>query len=264
MQPEQIRTLLDQVREGKCTVDSALDALACLPFTDLGTAKLDHHRALRCGFAEVVFAPGKRAVDIIRILENGLASVPCMLTTRVDEAQAELVLKHFPAARYNLQARTILCGRPVALAARETVTVVTAGTSDIPVAEEALETLRAFGCEASRHYDVGVAGLHRVLEILPEIRKAVVIICVAGMDGALPSVVGGLVSCPVIAVPSSIGYGASFSGLAALLAMLNTCAAGVSVVNIDNGFGAAMCALRIVTQERRGQASIGKNTSGQA
>ena len=246
MQPEKIRSLLNKVRTQACSVKEALAILAHLPYSDVGVAKVDHHRALRCGFAEVVYGAGKRAEDIVRIVENGIENVPCMLSTRVDEAQAAVILERFPDASYNPRARTILVGKPVPLKTSGTVMIATAGTSDIPVAEEAMETLRAFGCPVKSHYDVGVAGLHRVLAVLPELQTAAAVICVAGMEGALPSVVGGLVACPVIAVPTSVGYGASFHGLTALLSMLNTCAAGVSVVNIDNGFGAAMSALRMV------------------
>jgi pyridinium-3,5-biscarboxylic acid mononucleotide synthase len=222
--------------------------LAQLPFTDLGVAKIDHHRALRCGFAEVIFGPNKTPADIVRVVETGLTGAPCILCTRVDDPQVTALKRRFPQAVHNIRARTVRVGRPAPLDAHLSgdVLVITAGTSDIPVAEEALETLRAFGCPAKSVYDVGVSGLHRVLKTLPELKRAAVIICVAGMEGALPSVVGGLVSCPVIAVPTSVGYGASFGGMAALLSMMNTCASGVSVVNIDNGFGAAMAALRIM------------------
>ena len=246
MQPEKIRALLQNVQTRSCSVDDALAALASLPFSDIETAKVDHHRALRCGFAEVVFGAGKQIDDILLIVENGLTAAPCMLVTRVDAAQAAAIVARFPGAVHNPKARTVRAGTPAALKTLGTVAIVTAGTSDIPVAEEELETLYAFGCPAQSYYDVGVAGLHRVLAVLPQLQSAAAVICIAGMEGALPSVVGGLVACPVIAVPTSVGYGASFNGLTALLSMLNTCAAGVSVVNIDNGFGAAMCALRMV------------------
>ncbi|HEY3324912.1 MAG TPA: nickel pincer cofactor biosynthesis protein LarB [Planctomycetota bacterium] len=260
MQPAKVRALLKRVQTGSCSLDQALSELASLPFSDLKVAKFDHHRPLRCGFAEVVFGAGKTSEDIVHIVENGMKMLPCMLVTRVSEAQALVILKAFPQAHYNTRGRTVRVGKPTPLKTAGEVAVMTAGTSDIPVAEEALETLRAFGCPAQSYYDVGVAGLHRVLNVLPKLQQAVSIICVAGMEGALPSVVGGLVACPVIAVPTSIGYGASFGGAAALLAMLNTCAAGVSVVNIDNGFGAAMCALRIVgpKQQIRNPKSEGK------
>jgi pyridinium-3,5-biscarboxylic acid mononucleotide synthase len=248
MQPDEIRSLLKKVRAGSCSTEDALAQLAQLPFADLGVAKIDHHRALRCGFAEVIFGPGKTPTDIVRLVETALKGAPCILCTRVDAAQSAALMKRFPQATHNLRGRTVRVGTPAPLdtAARGEALIITAGTSDIPVAEEALETLRAFGCPAKSIYDVGVAGLHRVLKTLPELKRAPAIICVAGMEGALPSVVGGLVACPVIAVPTSVGYGASFGGLAALLSMMNTCASGVSVVNIDNGFGAAMCVLRIL------------------
>ncbi len=246
MQPDHIRELLEQVKSGARDVDAAFLELAELPFTDLGDAKIDNHRALRCGFAEVVLCRGKEPRDVARIIEEGLRSSPMMLATRAEKRHVDALKERFPNAHVNLRGGTVRVGNAVSMKARGSVMVVTAGTGDIPVAEEALETLRAFGCDAWHFYDVGVAGLHRVLSVLPKLREAAVIICVAGMEGALPSVIGGLVACPVIAVPTSIGYGASFNGVAALLGMLNTCAAGVSVVNIDNGFGAAMNALRIV------------------
>jgi len=246
MQPDKLRALLKKVRDKSSSIDDAVTELAHLPYSNLGLARIDHHRALRCGFAEVIFGSGKRAEDIPAIITDGLRSSPCVLATRLNEQQATAILKAFPDAEHNPRARTCRVGKPQPLAIASDVVIVTAGTSDIPVAEEALETLRAFGCAARTHYDVGVAGLHRVLDVLPTLQSASCIICVAGMEGALPSVVGGLVPCPVIALPTSVGYGSSLNGLAALLAMLNTCAAGVSVVNIDNGFGAAMCALRIV------------------
>jgi NCAIR mutase (PurE)-related protein len=261
MEPAKLRSLLDAVRRGACSVEEALRELAHMPFSDLGSAKVDHHRALRCGFAEVVFGSGKQTKDLLRIVADGLGGAPCMLATRVSPEQAAALRRRFRNAVYNAAARTVRVGRPRPMEAHGEVMVVTAGTSDIPVAEEALETLRAFGCPARAHYDVGVAGLHRILGALPALRDAACIICVAGMEGALPSVVGGLVSCPVIAVPTSIGYGSSLNGLAALLGMLNSCAPGLSVVNIDNGFGAAMCALKIVSNSRRcaragGEASV--------
>ncbi len=246
MEPKKIRALLGRVREKECSVEAALTELAALPFSELDIAKIDHHRALRCGFAEVIYGSGKSAEDIARIFESALQHAPCVLATRVSPEKAAVVLRQFPAAVHNARAQTIRIGTPKKLKMRGDVVVVTAGTSDIPVAEEALETLHAFGCRAKSHYDVGVAGLHRVIKVLPELQAATAVICVAGMEGALPSVVGGLVSCPVIAVPTSVGYGASLNGITAMLSMLNTCASGVSVVNIDNGFGAAMCALRMV------------------
>ncbi|HLX62112.1 MAG TPA: nickel pincer cofactor biosynthesis protein LarB [Planctomycetota bacterium] len=246
MQPEQIRELLEAVKAGTRAVDEAFTQLAELPFTDIGDAKIDNHRPLRCGFAEVVLCRGKEPRDVMRIVEEGMRLGPLMLCTRAEKRHIDAVRERYPNAYVNARGGIVRVGGPLRMTTRGSVVVVTAGTSDIPVAEEALETLRAFGCDAFHNFDVGVAGLHRVLAALPQLRQAAAIICVAGMEGALPSVIGGLVACPVIAVPSSIGYGASFNGLAALLGMLNTCSAGVTVVNIDNGFGAAMCALRMV------------------
>jgi hypothetical protein len=249
MHPESLRALLRKVHDGSCSVENALVQLAHLPYADLGAAKFDHHRALRCGFAEAIFASGKQVRDLLRIMQNALRGAPCILATRTDARQAAALLRRFKGAVHNPVARTVRVGRPVPRPGAAEVAVVTAGTSDIPVAEEAVETLLASGCRVRKHYDVGIAGLHRVLRVLPELRAAACIICVAGMEGALPSVIGGLVPCPVIAVPTSVGYGCSLNGLAALLAMLNSCAAGVCVVNIDNGFGAAMCALRMLNGE---------------
>ena len=246
MQPDQIRELLEHVKSGTTGIDEAFVRLAELPFSDLGDAKLDNHRALRCGFAEVVLCRGKEPRDVARIIEEGMRLLPMMLATRAEKRHVDAIKERFPGALVNLRGGTVRVGNAVSLKARGSVMVVTAGTGDIPVAEEALETLRAFGCDGYHCYDVGVAGLHRVLAALPEMRKAAVIICVAGMEGALPSVLSGLVACPVIAVPTSVGYGASFGGVAALLGMLNSCAGGVSVVNIDNGYGAAMIALRMI------------------
>ncbi|MFH0939919.1 MAG: nickel pincer cofactor biosynthesis protein LarB [Planctomycetota bacterium] len=251
MQRDQLRRLLEKVRHRHLSLDEALAALAHMPYEDLGKAKVDHHRALRCGFAEVIFGPGKQPDDLVHIVEEGLKGAPCILSTRLSDAQVIALNKHFPQAVHNVKARTVRVGAPTPLKTAGDIVVITAGTSDIPVAEEAVETLRACGGEATTFYDVGVAGLHRLVNVLPLLQQASALICVAGMDGALPSVVGGMVSCPVIAVPTSIGYGANLNGLAALLAMLNTCATGVSVVNIDNGFGAAMCALRMVTSRKK-------------
>jgi hypothetical protein len=265
MEREKVRALLGRVQSKSVSVGDALEALAHMPYSDLGFAKFDHHRALRCGFAEVVFAEHKTPEEVIGIMQRGLQSAPCMLATRVTPQQARAIRKRFPKAIYNARARTVRAGTPAQLKGSSTVAVVAvvaAGTSDLPVAEEAIETLRAFGCKSESYYDIGVAGLHRLLDKLPHLRSAAAIIAVAGMEGALPSVVGGLVACPVVAVPTSIGYGSSFGGVAALLAMLNSCASGVSVVNIDNGFGAAMCALRIIGNDRgHGSGTRGQNGS---
>ncbi|MDP6483799.1 MAG: nickel pincer cofactor biosynthesis protein LarB [Nitrospinota bacterium] len=249
MNVDRLRSLLIEVEAGRVAPEEALDRLRMLPFTDLGFAKVDHHRALRNGRGEVIFAEGKtpdqtRAIAR-EILRGGEEMV---LATRVPpESARALESLGFPF-EYNPEARIALLRReppasPGAGIGR--VAVASGGTADLPVAEEAAFTLEAWGNRVERVYDVGVAGLPRLLDRWPVLRKARVIIVVAGMEGALPSVVGGLVDCPVIAAPTSVGYGASFGGLAALLAMLNSCAPGVSVVNIDNGFGAAVQADRI-------------------
>lgn len=248
MEPARLKKILSAVQRGKLDVAAALEALAIAPFTDLDFAKIDQHRALRCGFAEVIFAPGKRSEDLGPIVRTALKGAPCVLISRASPEQARVLKKDFPSAKHNTRARTVTVGTPREQPVFAPVWVVTAGTSDVPVAEEAVETLAAFGVAAKKQYDVGVAGLHRLLKVLPQFRDAGVMIAVAGMEGALPSVLGGLVSCPLIAVPTSVGYGAGQKGMAPLLAMLNSCASGISVVNIDNGFGAAMSALRIVKQ----------------
>lgn len=245
MDPKALQQLLHDVQTGKLDVAQASEQLAQLPFTEMGFAKVDHHRALRTGFAEVIFGTGKTPADTVAIARRASEHAPVILATRLSDAQISALKKHFPKVYVNVRARIARVGKPKPRF-NGTVAVVSAGTSDLPIAEEARETLVAFGAAAEPVYDVGVAGLHRLLHQLPGLRKASAVIAVAGMEGALPSVVGGLLACPVIAVPTSIGYGASFQGLAALLGMLNSCASGVSVVNIDNGFGAAMAALRIL------------------
>lgn len=248
MEPRKLETLLKRVRAGTCSVQEAAAALSELPYADLGFAKVDHHRALRCGFAEVVFGAGKSVAETVAIVERARKHAPVVLATRMNDAQAKALAKKFKGARHNARARTVRVGTPETMPGAGFAAIVSAGTSDGPVAEEAHETLLAFGARVRTCYDAGVAGIHRLLKNLPELRSASVVIAVAGMEGALPSVAGGLVACPVIAVPTSVGYGASFNGLAALLGMLNTCASGVTVVNIDNGFGAAAAALRILRQ----------------
>ncbi|RMG85559.1 MAG: nickel pincer cofactor biosynthesis protein LarB [Candidatus Dadabacteria bacterium] len=237
MTREALRRLLEALRAGETSVDEALERLAALPFEDLGFAKVDHHRALRKGLPEVIYGAGKTPDQVAGIFERLAERSATVLCTRASEAAAEAVRQRFPEARYDRLARMILLERekprPVGL-----VAVAAAGTSDLPVAEEAALTLEAFGSRVERLYDVGVAGLHRLLAHGEVLRTARCVVAVAGMEGALPSVIGGLVAVPVIAVPTSVGYGASFGGIAALLAMLNSCASGVSVVNIDNGFGA--------------------------
>jgi NCAIR mutase (PurE)-related protein len=243
MDPRRLREVLDRLSRGEANVDSTLELLRALPFEDLGFAKVDHHRSLRLGFPEVIlgeFKTPRQVAEIARSLCRGSHNV---LVTRVDPAKAREVSALFPELVYDEVSRTlVLESEPVTLRGRGPVAVVSAGTSDQPVAEEACVTLRMLGNEVRRVNDVGVAGIHRVLHHRAALDEASVVIVVAGMDGALASVVGGLVARPVIAVPTSIGYGASFGGLAALLGMLNSCAAGVTVVNIDNGFGAAYAA----------------------
>ncbi|MDE0019707.1 MAG: nickel pincer cofactor biosynthesis protein LarB [Candidatus Poribacteria bacterium] len=241
MEIEKLRTLLEEVKGGEIAVDDALQSLRTLPFEDLGFSKIDHHRQLRTGFPEVIFCQGKTVEHVKQISERILAAGHSLLATRATPDMYEAVKAIQPAARYNALGRTISVseseeeGTPGIL-------VVSAGTSDLPVAEEAAETVLMMGNSPERLYDVGVAGLHRLISNHEKLLTARVIIVIAGMEGALPSVVGGLVDCPVIAVPTSIGYGASFGGLAALLGMLNSCASGVTVVNIDNGFGAGYSA----------------------
>ncbi|MYA69033.1 nickel pincer cofactor biosynthesis protein LarB [Candidatus Poribacteria bacterium] len=241
MEIEKLRTLLEEVKGGEIAVDDALQSLRTLPFEDLGFSKIDHHRQLRTGFPEVIFCQGKTVEHVKQISERILAAGHPLLATRATPDMYEAVKAIQPAARYNALGRTISVseseeeGTPGIL-------VVSAGTSDLPVAEEAAETVLMMGNSPERLYDVGVAGLHRLISNHEKLLTARVIIVIAGMEGALPSVVGGLVDCPVIAVPTSIGYGASFGGLAALLGMLNSCASGVTVVNIDNGFGAGYSA----------------------
>ena len=241
----EIRQILEQLHSGALSVDEALLALKKAPFADIGYAKVDLHRKLRQGAAEVVYGAGKTADQIAGILEamaaNGQGRV---LITRLDPEKAAALGARFPL-RYEARARIAMLGELPAPDGLGTVVVATGGTSDIPVAEEAALTAEFLGSRVIRLYDVGVAGLHRTLAHLDELMSASVLVAIAGMEGALASVFGGLVDCPVIAVPTSVGYGASFGGLSALLSMLNSCASGVSVVNIDNGFGAGFLANRI-------------------
>jgi NCAIR mutase (PurE)-related protein len=246
MDPKSLRRLLDQVKRGTLSPRAAQERLKTLPFEDLGFAKVDHHRALRRGMPEAVFGAGKTPAQIVAIVNAIAARGQNVLVTRTTAAVHAEVRHHHPKARFHDAARclTVEQTRPGVLSGR--VAVVCAGTSDVPVAEEAVVTAEFHGARVDRVYDVGVAGLHRLLDRTATLRKARVVIVAAGMEGALPSVVGGLVDAPVIAVPTSIGYGASFQGLAALLAMLNSCASGVAVVNIDNGFGAGHLAALIL------------------
>lgn len=257
MRPEDVRALLERVAEGRVAVSTAMESLALLPFEDLGPARVDHHRALRTGFPEVIFGPGKTVEHIARILSAIFARGQTAVVTRLEAARAEQVLaslrSHDPAAAaaaaYEPVPRLLVAGAPMLRRGRGRIAVVAAGTADLPVAEEAARTAELFGNEVVRITDVGVAGLHRVIAQRVTMDAAEVVVVVAGMEGALPSVVAGLISRPVIAVPTSIGVGASFQGLAALLSMLNSCAPGVMVVNIDNGFGAGYAA-SLINRER--------------
>lgn len=237
-----LRELLLAFRRGEVTLEDVLARLRHLPYEDLGFAKLDHHRHLRQGFPEVVFGQGKTPEQIAAIVARLLEHSALALVTRTDEAAYAAVRRIAPEAVYHPQARMITIRRGAPPEPEGLIAVVSAGTADIPVAEEAAVTAEALGNRVERFYDVGVAGLHRLLSFHERLRAARVIVCVAGMEGALPSVVGGLVGVPVIAVPTSVGYGAGQGGVAALLGMLNSCAANVVVVNIDNGFGAGFVA----------------------
>lgn len=241
-----LTNILNQVAERAISVEEALESLKNLPYEDIGYANIDQHRNLRTGQAEVIFGQGKTPEQIAGIAEHMMRENARILVTRADEADYEAVLTVAPKAKYDKLGRIIMIGeKPKPVEAKGPIAVVTAGTSDIPVAEEAALTAEYFGNEVDRIYDVGVAGIHRLLGKIERIQRADVIIVIAGMEGALASVVGGLVNVPVIAVPTSVGYGASFGGLAALLSMLNSCANGIGVVNIDNGYGAACLASKI-------------------
>ena len=242
MNAESIRKLFEEVRRGKLSPDEAVDRLRHLPFEDLGFAKVDHHRALRAGMPEVILGQGKTPAQVAAIFARLAKQGGNVLATRASQQQFAAVKKKVRAAKFHESARAILLLRDHKEYGKGTIAVVSAGTSDIPVADEALVTAMAMGNKVEHFYDVGVAGIHRLLANREALTRARVVIVCAGMEGALPSVVGGLVGVPVIAVPTSIGYGASFEGIAALLGMLNSCASNVSVVNIDNGFGAGYVA----------------------
>ncbi len=244
MNAEDIRELVEALQKGSVSCEEAVERLKNLPFEDLGFAKIGHHRALRQGYPEVIFARGKSPKQVAEIARGMLRAKSShnVLITRADAKTYALVRRLAREAKFHELSGAITIRRSKKTTGKGLILVVTAGTSDIPVAEEALVTAEMLGNRAEALYDVGVAGLHRLLRHHEKIREARVIICVAGMEGALPSVVAGLVSVPVVAVPTSIGYGASFSGLAGLLAMLNSCASNISVVNIDNGFGAGCVA----------------------
>ena len=245
MKSEEILKLLKAVESGKLSSFAAMERLKHLPFEDIGFAKVDHHRALRQGFAEVVFGKGKTAdqvAEIVRTMLRHKDTQHNVLVTRTDARMFAAVKRVSRSAKFHELSGVITIERSHDITGKGTIVVVAAGTSDIPVAEEAVLTARLMGNKVEQIYDVGVAGIHRLLDHRLQLTEARVIICIAGMEGALPSVVGGLVGVPVIAVPTSTGYGASFGGVAALLGMLNSCASNVTVVNIDNGFGAACVA----------------------
>ncbi len=243
MDRERLKTLLRRLSRGEIGVEEALEGLRAFPYADLGVACVDHHRSLRRGVSEVIFGQGKTTGDILAIMAQMLEHQENILVTRLSADKARAILEAHPEATYHDRARALtLLRQAVPSSDRPPVLVMCAGTSDIPVAEEAAVTAAFLGNPVERVYDVGVAGLHRLLAHWDKLQQAGVIIVAAGMEGALPSVVGGLVDKPVIAVPTSVGYGASFQGMTALLGMLNSCAAGVTVVNIDNGFGAGYAA----------------------
>lgn len=251
MDPADLEALLAEVSEGRVTVEEALARLRHLPVRHLAHTRLDTHRALRCGHPEVVYGAGKTPSELVEIARAALEHQRGLLVTRTSAEGAAALLEALPQARHHERCGAVTVDPDPPRPPRGRVLVLSAGTSDRPVAEEAAVTVRAMGSEVGELVDVGIAGLHRLLEHVEELGRADAIVVAAGMEGALPSVVGGLTDRPVIAVPTSVGYGASFAGIAALLGMLNSCAAGVTVVNIDNGFGAGFAAARIARQAAR-------------
>ena len=247
MQAERLRQLLEQVKAGQLEVDQAMETLRHLPFEDMGFAKLDHHRPLRLGFPEVIFCQGKTPDQIVQIFQRLAETGHNVLATRAEPSLFEALVESgvCPGAQYDKLARAIFLEQAPLLRSKAVLPIVTAGTADLPVAMEAKVTAELMGQRTDLVCDVGVAGLHRLIDQVPRLQQAHCLIVVAGMEGALASVVAGLVGCPIIAVPTSVGYGASFHGLSALLTMLNSCASGVTVVNIDNGFSAAVTATMI-------------------
>jgi NCAIR mutase (PurE)-related protein len=245
MDEQALKALLESFRTGELEIDQVVQRLRQLPFEDLGFAKVDHHRAIRCGFPEVIYCAGKTVDQVLAIIDSRLGGGGNVLATRASEEIREAVAERFPQAEVCPAARTVTIRQGEARLSKGTIAIVAAGTSDLPVAEEARVTAEIMDQVTETFYDVGVAGIHRLLAHSEALQSANVLIVVAGMEGALASVVGGLVDRPVIAVPTSVGYGASFQGLAALLAMLNSCASGVTVVNIDNGFAAGYTAALI-------------------
>ncbi len=257
MQKPELRELLERVRANEVSVETALERLDPTPVADLGFAHVDLQRRDRCGFPEVIFCEGKTSEWIESVVRKLVEAGQDCLATRVSAEQAESLTRHFPAGQQDRVARTfwLPANAPAAPAGR--VVVITAGTSDLPVAREAVVTAQALGCDTALLADVGVAGIHRLLHHRAQFSGAEAIVVVAGMDGALPSVVGGLVDCPVIAVPTSVGYGAAFQGLAPLLTMLNSCSANVVVVNIDSGFKGGYVAALIARRQALQQAAVG-------
>ncbi|HEY6306491.1 MAG TPA: nickel pincer cofactor biosynthesis protein LarB [Candidatus Angelobacter sp.] len=245
MDSSSLRKLLEQIKDGRLSPDEAVARLRHLPFEDLGFAKIDHHRRLRVGMPEVIFSQGKRPAQVAQIFKRMAAQGGNVLATKASQEHSRAVKKAVRKTQYRELAQAITLQQDATTYGKGTVVVISAGTSDIPVAEEALVTAEIMGNHVAHLYDVGVAGIHRLLSNRKVLEDARVVIVCAGMEGALPSVVGGLVRVPVVAVPTSVGYGASFNGLAALLGMLNSCASNVSVVNIDNGFGAGYVASMI-------------------
>jgi NCAIR mutase (PurE)-related protein len=252
MKPSSLLAILAEVERGSLTPADAAERLKSLPYEDLGHTRVDHHRSLRMGLPEVIYAAGKTAEQVVAVFRSLAASGVDVLATRVDAATAEAVLAQHPGAAYNKTARTVALKQGSEAAELQGhIAVVCAGSSDLFVAEEAAITAETFHARVTRLYDVGVAGIHRLLAVRGELTEANAVIVCAGMEGALPSVVGGLVGVPVIAVPTSVGYGASFAGATALLGMLNSCSPNVTVVNIDNGFGAAYTAVLIARAAAR-------------
>jgi NCAIR mutase (PurE)-related protein len=251
---ERIKELLHQVETGKVSVEKAFQTLQHLPYENLEVARIDHHRSIRTDMPEVVFAPGKSVAHLVKIIPSLKKAKQSILITRLEKPIFKVLKKKFPFLSYSDESKIAFYkehqkrsphAKRHANESKNFIAVVTAGTSDIPIAEEASVTLEVMDAQVERFFDCGVAGLHRLLDVLPRLRRATAIICVAGMEGALASVLAGLVNKPVIAVPTSVGYGASFGGVAPLLTMLNSCATGVAVMNIDNGFGAACFAYMI-------------------
>jgi len=245
MTSKELEKILTDLRKGDITTGEALEKLKTFPYTDLGYARIDHHREVRTGYPEIIYCAGKTVEQVAGIFKVMAAKENNVIGTRATDEMYEYVRKNIPEAVYYREARIISVQKKKPEVQEASIAVITAGTSDIPVAEEAAVTAELLGNKIVRIYDAGVAGIHRLVDKLPEIRKCAVIIVIAGMEGALASVVGGLVDKPVIAVPTSVGYGASFGGISALLAMLTSCSAGVTVVNIDNGFGAGFSASMI-------------------